>query len=140
FSFDAGTSTVSCLAPIALRIRVRRSEIGSVMKNSVDAYSKLVAPSRAPSPARFRHARDLACDRKLPETDSAELEFPQIASRACTTVATVVTSDAELRRPLRLRDHRCLCHSRSPWANRASRTAYREGATTRRLRRPSAPW
>src|SRR6516164_8502374 len=61
FILEAGTSTCLCLACCALRMRVRRSAIGSVMlivlppAPSLRSYQlALVTPGSAPSKARFR--------------------------------------------------------------------------------------
>src|SRR5262245_48471088 len=63
-SLEAGMSHFSCSARLALRIRVRRSAIGSVI---------MARPP--PSPAGLDHARDFALQRELPEADPAGLEF-----------------------------------------------------------------
>jgi hypothetical protein len=57
------------------------SAIGSVIKNLL--------------PTRFNDARDFTRERQLPETDAAELEFPQIASRPAAALASAVVTDGE---------------------------------------------
>src|ERR1700751_2051142 len=65
-SLLAGTSTVSCAARIALRTRVRKSDIGSVID--------MVVLSRLPG--GLRHPGDLAVVRELAQTDTAHPELP----------------------------------------------------------------
>src|ERR1700720_2509306 len=69
-SFDDGMSTFSCSARLALRMRVRKSAIGS-----------LIDMATRPLPARLDHARHLALEGELPEADPAELELPEEAAR-----------------------------------------------------------
>src|SRR3954447_23471551 len=64
FSFEEGIRTVSCIATLALRIRVSMSAIGSV----------IVIAEPPPSPARLRHAGQLAGVRHLPDADAAQPE------------------------------------------------------------------
>src|SRR5206468_10970903 len=85
-SREAGMSTFSCSARLALRIRVSRSAIGSV----IDMV--------APSPARLHDARHLALERQFPEAEAAQLEFSEIASRAPAQPAPGVRPGAELGR------------------------------------------
>src|SRR5262249_2401356 len=83
--FDHGTSTRSLCASDALRIRVRRSAIGSV---------NMRPPS---SPARLGHARDLSAARELPQADPAELELAIEAAGPPARQTAVVGSHLELR-------------------------------------------
>src|SRR5216683_2249264 len=62
------------------------------------------------SPARLRHARQLALERALAEADPAEAELPHVAAWAAADLAAVVALHLELRRALRLEDEALLCH------------------------------
>jgi hypothetical protein len=59
-SFEAGMFTVSCAAWMPLRMRVRKSAMGSVMGGL---------------PARLRHPRNEALVRELAQADPAEAEL-----------------------------------------------------------------
>src|SRR5437773_1578349 len=83
---DAGTSTFALRAMIALRIRVRKSAIGSVMGSL--------------SPARLDDARDLATQRQPTEADAAHLELAQIRARPAADLAAVLPANLELRLPI----------------------------------------
>src|SRR5262249_15341999 len=99
FSLEEGMSTFSCSARLALRMRVRRSAMGSLFM--------------AASPARLDHARHLALEGQLAETEPTELELPHVAARAAAQLATVVGAAGELRRALRFHDERGLGHDYS---------------------------
>src|ERR671938_124280 len=60
-SLDDGTSTVSCAAVMPLRIRVRKSAMGSVIDMAL--------------PARLRHAGDVAVVGELAQADPAQAEL-----------------------------------------------------------------
>src|SRR5712691_4132551 len=96
FSFDDGTSTFSCSARLALRMRVRKSATGSLL---------ILA-----SPARLDHARHLALERQLPEAQPTQFELAQVAARPAAELAAVVGARAELGDPLGLHDERGLGH------------------------------
>jgi len=49
------------------------------------------------SPASLAHAGYLAPRRKLPETDSADAEFPQVAAGPPTELAAIVLPNRKLR-------------------------------------------
>src|SRR2546423_12371856 len=66
FSFECGMMTFAFRAVMALRMRVRRSAIGSVIL----------------SPARFDDARNVAAQRQLPEAQAAQFEFANESTRA----------------------------------------------------------
>src|SRR5260370_32380009 len=70
-SFDTGTSTRWCLAAAALRIRVRKSPMGSVCI----IFLWLL-------PACFHDAGNFSLERHSAKTDSAHLELANIASGA----------------------------------------------------------
>src|SRR4051812_13353748 len=91
-SRDDGTSTVSCAAVIPLRMRVRRSAIGSVMLMSL--------------PAALGHAGDVAVVRELAQADPAEAELAEHRARPATAAAAgvlagLVLGGALLAHPLR---------------------------------------
>src|SRR3954447_5853992 len=72
-SLDDGISTVSWAAVIPLRIRVRRSAMGSV----IDMWL----------PARLGHAGDVAVVRELAQADPAEAELAEHRARPATAAA-----------------------------------------------------
>src|SRR2546425_8314677 len=98
FSFEAGISTFSCSARLALRMRVRRSATGSLIMVS------------ALLPARLDHARDLALEGQFPEADAAGLELPQVPARPAAQLAAGVGPRFELGHTLLLHDQRRLRH------------------------------
>src|ERR1700745_42876 len=73
-SLEAGTATVSWAARVALRTRVRKSAIGSVIDMLV-----LFALSRLPG--GLRHPGDLAVVRKFAQADAAHPELPVHGAR-----------------------------------------------------------
>src|SRR5512147_3069379 len=93
FSFDDGMSTFSCSARLALRMRVRKSAIGSLT---------------IALPARLDHAGHFALERKLAEADPAGFELAQVAARPATDLAAVVGAHLVLRGALLLHDERSL--------------------------------
>src|SRR5947209_3170958 len=97
FSFEAGQITSSCCARTPLRMRVRRSPIGSVMAPMVDLL-----------PARLRHARDEAAVGHLAQADTAESELPEITARPAADVAALIGAHLEFWGPLRLDNERLL--------------------------------
>src|ERR687893_2488610 len=101
-SLDDGISTVSCAAMIPLRMRVRKSAIGSVIDMR--------------SPARLRHAGDVALVRELAQADAAEPELAVHRTRAPAAAAAAVRPRGVLGRAVGPHDHGCLGHllSRSP--------------------------
>src|SRR5438309_2145167 len=80
-SFDDGMSTFSCSARLALRMRVRKSAIGSLSMGL---------------PARLDHAGHLALERELAEADAARLELAQVPAGAVANPATGVSARLEL--------------------------------------------
>src|SRR4051794_6357289 len=94
FSFEDGMRTVSCMATLALRMRVSMSATGSV----------IVMRRGLPSPARLRHAGDLAGVNHLPQADAAQAEAAVDGARPPATAAPGVTPDLELGLALRLLD------------------------------------
>src|SRR5512144_3105269 len=76
-------STVSCAAWMALRIRVRKSAMGSVIDMG--------------SPTALRHARDVAVVRELAQADPAHAELAVHGARAAAAAAAAVVPGRELR-------------------------------------------
>src|SRR3954454_16569106 len=97
FVLEAGTTTSSWRARVALRMRVSMSAIGS------DTFMGL--------PARLRHARELAHQGTLAETDAAHSKAAHERPRSPADHAAVVTARRELGLALRLRDERLLGHT-----------------------------
>src|SRR5436190_16356313 len=81
-NLEAGISTVSWSADKPLRMRVRRSAIGSVIDMRL--------------PARLRQAGDVALVRELPQADPAEAELAEVRPRAPAALAAVVVACLEL--------------------------------------------
>src|SRR5438045_6808424 len=100
FSLDPGVSTCAWPARDALRIRVSRSAIGSV-----------IALIRSPLPTTLRDPGDEAPERHLPETDPAQAELPEVPARAPADVAAVVPPHLELRGPAGLDYQAYLSHA-----------------------------
>src|SRR4029077_7178961 len=98
-SFDDGMSTFSCSARLALRMRVRKSAIGSLSMGL---------------PARLDHAGHLALGRERAEADAARLELAQVPAGTATDLAPAVGARLELGRALLLHDERGLGHLRLP--------------------------
>src|SRR6266849_4404280 len=111
-SFDAGTSTRACLARAALRMRVSKSEMGSVC----------IFFSR-PLPASLQHAGDFAQQRQTAEADAAHLELAQVPARPAAYAAAVAHADLELRLPAHLG---ALTGSRHRFSSRPSLPLYAE--------------
>src|SRR5215210_1237091 len=88
FIFECGISTVSCLAMCALRIRVKKSAMGSFTAIRL--------------PTRFHDARDLPLVRQLSQADPAQPELPVVPVRPAAPLAPVVLPDLELLRLLLL--------------------------------------
>src|SRR5579859_1240620 len=117
FSFEAGTSTFCCRAPMALRTRVRKSATGSV-RLIVSPYSlrcPFVPADRETSgselPTRLRDAGDLALEGQTAETQAADAELPQKCARTSAQLAAVVLAARELRLPRVFDSFCCRCHS-----------------------------
>src|SRR3954469_21997502 len=89
-SFEAGMSTVVCDAWIPLRIRVRKSAMGSVIDMLL--------------PAALRHAGDIAVVRELAQADAAHTELAEHRTRAAAAAAAGVLARLELRTA-------CLAHA-----------------------------
>src|SRR5229473_7704455 len=85
FSLDTGTSTRWCLAAVALRMRVRKSPMGSVCI----IFLWLL-------PARFHNAGYFSLERHAAKTDSAHLKLADIPPRAATNAAAIAHTHLEL--------------------------------------------
>src|SRR3954453_1486583 len=99
--------TLSCIATLALRMRVSMSATGSV----------IVMRFALPSPARLRHAGHLAGVDHLPQADAAQAELAVHRARPVAPAAPGVGADLVLGLALRLLDecllrHYCCCPSR----------------------------
>src|SRR5215211_5078640 len=86
-SFDEGISTVSWAAMIPLRMRVRKSAMGSVMLMPI------------PLPAGLGHAGDVALVGHLAQADPAEAELLVDGTRPAALAAARVRPCLVLRRP-----------------------------------------
>src|SRR5918999_4702657 len=84
---EAGMSTSSRSEEIPLRIRVRKSAIGSVI-------------DMASLPARLRESGDVALVGHLAQADPAQAELAEVRARAAAAAATVVLACLVLLRPL----------------------------------------
>src|SRR5438105_9142997 len=114
FILLAGTSKSARPARWALRIRVNRSAIGSVMLTC--ATSRRPYPwacRRWPSPARLDHSGDLALEGAVAEADATHLELVEEGAIAAADGAALVGANLELRLALRLGDLGELGHSAS---------------------------
>src|ERR1700681_2933813 len=85
FSLDTGTSTRWCLAAAALRMRVKKSPMGSVC---IISYWLL--------PACFHDAGNLSLERHAAKTDSAHLELANITARAAANAAAIANTHLKL--------------------------------------------
>src|ERR1019366_3098058 len=105
-SFEQGILTLSCIAVLALRIRVSMSATGSV----------IVMSAFLPSPARLGDAGDLPRMHHDAQADATEPELAQHGPRAAASPTPRVRPDLELGRPLFLLDQCLLGHGarRSP--------------------------
>src|SRR5215210_452750 len=88
---EAGSSTSSCSATRALRMRVSRSAIGSVT---------VMRSRRGALPARLGQAGDVALAGHLAQADAAEAELAQVGTRPTTAPAAVVVARLVLLLPL----------------------------------------
>src|ERR1700737_2960105 len=86
FSLDTGTSTRWCLAAAALRMRVRKSPMGSVC---IIFYWLL--------PACFHDAGNLALERHAAEADSAHLKLANEGASASANTAAIAHAHLEFR-------------------------------------------
>src|SRR5436190_7519015 len=80
FIFECGITTSSCPACSPLRMRVRKSAIGSVIDIALDL------------PARLLDARDQTLVRDVSQADPAQAELAEIRTRATAALAAVVVA------------------------------------------------
>src|SRR5580700_6459283 len=113
-SFEAGTSTRWCLAAAALRMRVKKSAMGSVCI--------------ALLPARFHDAGNFSLERHTAKTDAAHLELADIPAGAATNAAAVANAHFEFWLLMRLCDFCQACH-----LLRSSRNAQGDSETLQKL-------
>src|SRR5579862_7205565 len=97
FSLELGILTLSCMAVLALRIRVSMSATGSV----------IVMSAFLPSPAGLGDTGDLSRVHHHTQADATEAELAQDGPRTSAAPAPRVGPDLELGRPLLLLDQ-CL--------------------------------
>src|SRR5919204_2292268 len=95
-NFEAGMSTYSKSASSPLRIRVRKSAIGSV----IDIRS----------PARLGQSGNVTLVRHLPQADPAEAELAEVGAWASAALAAVVLPRLVFRRALLAHHLRRLRH------------------------------
>src|SRR5882672_11248685 len=118
-SLDAGTSTRWCLAAAALRMRVKKSAMGSVC---------IVSPVRRcllrRLPACFHDAGNFSLERHTAEADSAHLELANVRASAAADAAAVSDAHLEFRLLMGLCDFCQACH-----LLRSSRNAQRNSET-----------
>src|SRR5919108_71318 len=96
FSREDGITTSSWAAWMPLRIRVRKSAMGSL--------------TAMRSPARLRHAGDEALMRELAQADAAQPELAVHRTRAPAAAAAAVRPRGVLGRAVGPHDHGCLGH------------------------------
>src|SRR3954467_7792177 len=96
FRRELGMTTSSWAAWMPLRIRVRKSAIGSVIDMR--------------SPTRLRHAGDEALVRELAQADAAQPELAVDRTRAPAAPAAAVRPRGVLGRAVGPHDHGCLGH------------------------------
>src|SRR5215212_6622478 len=98
FIFECGITTSSWPACSPLRMRVRKSAIGSVIDIALDL------------PARLLDARDQTLVRDVPQADPAQAELAEIRTRATAPLAAVVVARRVLARARLLDTLGSLCH------------------------------
>src|SRR5436305_12163294 len=86
FIFECGMTTSSCPACSPLRMRVRKSAMGSVIDIVLDL------------PARLLDARDQTLVGDGSQADAAEAELAEVRARATAALAAVVVARRVLRR------------------------------------------
>src|SRR5262249_53371230 len=81
-----------------------RSETGSVIIGKVPDRSTKVARQKQGLPTRLFHAGNHAVEGQTPETDAAQLEFPQHGPGPAAQLATVLDPRGKFRLAFRLRN------------------------------------
>src|ERR1700739_4870352 len=102
FNFEVGTSTRAWRALAALRIRVNKSEMGSVCILSLPLPAGCKCSPHPSLPARFHDAGDFPAQRVATETDAAHLKFAKVSAGAAAQAAAVAHANLELRLPAHL--------------------------------------
>src|SRR5579863_7221163 len=92
FNFEVGISTRAWRALAALRMRVSKSEMGSVCIVVVETLL----------PAGFHHAGNLPEQRVPAEADAAHLELAEVAARPSAQAAAVAHANLVFRLPAHL--------------------------------------
>src|SRR5690349_24815156 len=87
FMFERGSSIESLRARMPLRMRARKSAIGSVI-DIFDISSSL--------PAALHDARDVTAERELAETEATHLELAEVRTRTAATLAAALVANLEL--------------------------------------------
>src|SRR6478609_9712491 len=90
FCLDDGMRTSSCIAVLALRMRVSMSAMGSVIMMR--------------SPTRLRHAGDLACVSHAAQADTAQSELAVHRPSTAALATAVVAAHLVLRLGIRFVD------------------------------------
>src|SRR5215467_4192356 len=120
--FECGRVTSSWYAELALRRRVKKSAIGSVIVMTAGSPSSRRFPDQGlpqlfsvdvvfvPLPAGLLDARQFARVRHLAQADAAQPELAVNRVRATALAATGVRPHLELRLALGLVDQCLLCH------------------------------
>src|SRR5882757_6179509 len=97
FSFEVGMSTRAWRALAALRMRVNKSEMGSVCIVVYFAFLRAVRRGGpALLPTGFHDAGNFPAQRVAAETDAAHLKFTQIPARPAAQAAAVAYANLEL--------------------------------------------
>src|SRR5580692_3214860 len=99
-SFETGTSTRWCFAAAALRMRVKKSAMGSVC---IMFLISLL-------PAGFHDAGNFSLERHAAETDAAHLKLTNITAGAAANAAAVAHANLKLRLLEGLSDLSGACH------------------------------
>src|SRR5437763_11687132 len=84
FMFERGSSTSCLRARIPLRIRARKSAMGSVIDISIS------------SPARLDDAGDVTAQREIAEAQAAHFELAEVRARPPAPLAAVTDANLEL--------------------------------------------
>src|SRR6188474_870359 len=119
FSRDHGTSMLALRAPMPLRMRLRRSAIGSVIMML---------------PARLRQARDLPLARQVPQAQAAHAEAAEERARPAAERAPIVRPHLELRGPGRLYHETGLGHRFFPQTRKGMPSARRSALPSASVR------
>src|SRR5690242_20750572 len=103
---EAGTSTRWCLAAAALRMRVKKSAMGSVCMFLLSSSCAL--------PTGFDHAGNFSPEGHAAEADAAHFKLADISAGAAANTTAVARADLELRLLEFLDDFRGTRHQLAP--------------------------